>query len=488
MTIDQQSHFAAYYNMARHNLFSTLSYISKASGINEGNSNKESHLWDMQLINTLKQKGNPEEKIRIERLIYKHLPFLKPVVEDLRKKQGKDIKTHKMLADIICNWGKVITFYRDKFSHFCFVDERERDESYINREKNVVNDLNQIFTASCRTIKERFKLSTELEFLTKDRYKTVRLENNKRSTKINHKFRYSLQYENGRINQMGLIFLVCQLIEKEYATMLFDQQGYQGRDIYYDYAPLYCKYIRETFSAYKIVIPRGRMNVERNEITLAMDMLNELGKCPSELFDIISKEEQNKFRIKSESTGEEVLNKRYDDRFASLSLTYIDNCAVFENIRFQLSLGKYRYKFYNKQCVDDSTHVRIIQKELNGFGRINEIDALKEEKWGDLIRKFDDVEVDTADSKPYITDHKAKYLFNSNRIGLFYNSAQNSKLIRGAYIPDINNGARCIEPVCWISKYELPALIFHYILTKNKNNKLTESIIINCVERYKRND
>lgn len=485
MTIKEQSHFAAYYNMARHNMYETLCYISKISGIQEGKDNKESKIEHMQLFKTLTTKGNPEEKIRIEKLIYKHFPFFRPAVEDLRKESKENAKSQELLAKVIKNWAKVITYYRDKFSHAVFIDKRHQNEEFLNAEKSVLNDLNQIFTASARVIKERFGLSAELEFLTKGRYRTQTIDG-KRSTKLDPNFIYSLQDKNKRFKKMGLIFLVCQLIEKKYASMLFDQQGYKGRDIYFDYTPAQCKYIREVFSAHRIVLPRGRMDIERNEITIAMDMFNELRKCPKELFEIISKEGQNGFRTTSETTGEEVLLMRHSDRFANLVLQYIDNKEVFEKIRFQLSLGKYRYKFYDKACVDGDTHVRILQKELNGFGRINEIELLKEKKWGELIRKFDSSKIDTAETEPYITDQYPQYLFNGNRIGLYFNSAQGNAIRNGAYIPDIESGAHCIQPCCWISNYELPALIFHHILTKDKEKTLTERIIIDCVERYKK--
>jgi len=485
MTIKEQSHFAAYYNMARHNMYETLCYISKISGIQEGEDNKESKIEDMQLLRVLTTKGHPEEKIRIEKLIYKHLPLFRPAVEDLRKKSKENVKSPELLAKVIKNWAKVITYYRDKFTHYVFIDKRHENKEFLNAEMSVANDLNQIFTASARVIKERFGLSTELEFLTKGRYRTQTIDG-KRSTKLNPNFIYSLQDKNERLNKMGLIFLACQLIEKKYASMLFDQQGYMGRDIYFDFTPAQCKYIREVFSAHRIVLPRGRMDVERNEITIAMDMFNELGKCPKELFEIISKEEQKRFRTKSETTGEEVLLMRHSDRFATLALQYIDNRKVFEKIRFQLSLGKYRYKFYDKTCVDGDTHVRILQKELNGFGRINEIELLKEEKWGGLIRKFEDAKIDTAETKPYITDQYPQYLFNGNRIGIYFNSAHGKAMRNGAYIPDIESGAHCIQPICWISNYELPALIFHHILTKDEKKSLTEKIIIDCVERYKK--
>lgn len=249
----------------------------------------------------------------------------------------------------------------------------------------VVRLLTYLFSASVREIKKRYNLTTELNFL--NLYKTKRGENGTREVIIDTRHSFALQKDNGMLSRKGLIFLVCQFIDKKYATMLFDQQGYRGYGFYGNNNEARCQYIREVFSAYRMQRLNERMNVERNDIALAMDMLNELRRCPKELFDIISPDEQNKFRIKSDKTGEEVLLRRSSDRFALLAMQYIDCTGAFDKIRFQVSLGKYRYKFYDKTCIDGESHLRILQKELNGFGRLNDIDHAREEQWGDLIRK-----------------------------------------------------------------------------------------------------
>lgn len=513
MTIEQQSYFAAYYNMARRNLFVTLQHISKVAHLDATNDDiRESAIHEMRVVKRL-INGTAEEKVNIERLIYKHIPFMRAVVENRRYIENAHIETNsntnnkkkilakntQLLADAFTDWCIVITFFRDKFSHLIFNDPRSNDPQFIEREKRVVYDLNFLFTASARIIKERFSLTTQLEFLIKGRYKSEKLkdksgrfikdENGKPLTRmvIDPQFFYSLQNKDNRMSLMGNIFLVCQLIEKKYATMLLDSQGDNGNEVYQNYDEEQRRYIREVFSVHRIILPRNRMDIERIDIMLAMDMLNELRRCPAELFDVISPAEQKKFRIVSEVTGEEVLLRRSSDRFSSLAMEYFDNTHAFSNIRFQVSLGKYRYKFYNKKCIDGHSHMRTLQKELNGFGRIQEINNARITQWGKLIRRYDDITFDTPDTTPYITDHNAQYVINGNRIAMYFNSSLGNKLRNGYYLPDIQDDkAPCLQPICLMSIYELPAMLFHHLLTKENNKDATQKIIMDTVGQYHR--
>lgn len=503
MAIKHQAHYAAYYNMARHNLFVTLKHISNVAHINAiYKDTDESKMAEMEVVRKLKS-GTAEEKMNIERLIYRHMPFMRPVVEFRRQENNRNpekkrlsCRSHTLLHDALTDWCKVLTYHRDRYTHYYFNDERTHKAEYIDCEKQVVKDLNMLFIAAARLVKERFSLTTHLEFLTKSRYITKTLrdatgrvckdENGKpkKITQLNPLSFYSLQNNEEMLNNMGLTFLLCQFIEKKYATLLFDQLNYE---IYENHGEERRRYIREVFSAYRLNIPRERLDVERNDISLAMDMLNELRKCPAELFDVISPEEQERFRIISDVTQEEVLLRRRTDRFATLALEYIDFSKMFNKIRFQVSLGKYRYKFYDKTCIDGNSYIRTLQKELNGFGRLNEIEAKRRESWSSLIRYHEDVSADTVNTQPYITDHHAQYIINGNRIGMYFNGHDHHALNYGVYLPPIHDDkAPCLQPICNMSTYELPALLFHHILTKSKQPGATEQILIDTVERYNR--
>lgn len=164
------------------------------------------------------------------------------------------------------------------------------------------------------------------------------------------------------------------------------------------------KYGFEMLGVYCTKLPAAKYDVTTNNVALALDILNELSKCPDELYSLLSPQNQNRFRFLDEMYNE-VFMCRKTDRFANLVMEYIDKNNLFERIRFQVSLGKYRYKFYNKTCIDGSNQVRSLQKDLNGFGRIDKMNEIRKTQRNNLIRFTDNEEnfapKDTAETTPY---------------------------------------------------------------------------------------
>ena len=123
---------------------------------------------------------------------------------------------------------------------------------------------------------------------------------------------------------------------------------------------------------------------------LALDMLNDLKKCPKELFELLSKEKQQKFREKDApddtEDGQETLMRRYSDRFPYFAIRYCDENEVFENLRFHIDLGKYYFKFYEKQTIDGGTYQRALDKRLKTFGRIKEVKSKVKQEWDEIIK------------------------------------------------------------------------------------------------------
>ena len=282
--------------------------------------------------------------------------------------------------------------------------------------------------------------------------------------------------------------------------------------------------IRDMLSIYRLRSPRGRkLEGSDNQVTLALDLLNELRKCPKELYDVLSPDGQAFFEDEvkrpNERTPEVVKRFRSMDRFPFLALRYIDETGVFDNIRFQVQLGKLRYKFYPKTCINGEEEIRSLQKEINGYGKLQEIELERKSKYVDLLQttaeksvkiEHEDmylnllqIERDNANSKPYITDSKAFYNIHNNRIGLFWNELEyvdgktNQHVVKpqkGDYLPslsDVQDGKASVDmpaPMAMLSVYELPALIFYqYLLSQQHEmtNHTAEDIIIGKYNRLK---
>lgn len=492
MSNDSKHIFGAYLNMARHNAFIILSHISKCLGATkEGD---EANLPYMKAITILKT-GKPEEKEKAVKMLVKHFPFLNPMADNEISRKDSKIKAASpdTYHDILEKIFNVLNSLRNQHSHYIYIDDREEEKKREtdSENKELVYYLKNCFNGARQVSKKRFGFSdSDMTFLTGSR-EGDRYYKDGRSHKERDDFAYKLDTENKMLSRQGILFLICLLIEKKYATMLLDAPalGFFQKNT----PELKKKIIREIFTVYRMCLPKERMDSENPRMALGLDMLNELKKCPDELFETLSKEDRDKFRIKPEDAADsdntEILMKRYQDRFPYYAMRYFDDNELFNNIRFQVSLGKYRYGFYNKKGIDSDKEdrVRILQKELNGFGRLNQIEERRRNEWKDLIRPYEEIRPDTAGEKPYITDHRANYIVNGNRIAMAFNSGERAKLRSGCFIPELNEKeTRCIEPDCWMSIYELKAMVFHSLLCDREDKQETESLITDYVGRYRK--
>lgn len=505
--------FGAYLNMARQNAFITLSHISKILGAEkEGN---EARLSEMKAITILKS-GRPEEKEKAVKMLTKHFPFLKPMVDNdiSRKDSGSQTASTDMYSDILTKTFNILNLLRDQHSHYIFIDDRidgkegDKSKTIESDNKKLVYYLKNCFDGARRISKDRFEFSdNDMKFLTGskdgDRYEEIlkvddngkTIYNGKWPAKIHRErddFAYKLDTRDKVLSSKGILFLICLFIEKKYATMLLDTPElhfFQNNT-----SDIQKKIIREIFSIYRMRLPKARIDSEKPVFALGLDMLNELKKCPDELFETLSKKDQDIFRVQPEGDNAdndnmEILMKRYQDRFPYYAMRYFDDNRLFKKIRFQVSLGKYRYEFYEKKGIDsdNNNRVRSLQKELNGFGRLDEIEKSRQEKWAKYIRPYEEIRQDTADENPYITDHRANYVTNGNRIGIAFNSANRQIIDKGHFIPEVvGKQTLCQAPDCWMSIYELKAMVFHNLLCDKDSKGETESVIINYVERYRR--
>ena len=262
--------------------------------------------------------------------------------------------------------------------------------------------------------------------------------------------------------------------------------------------------LREMLCIYRVRLPKGkRLDKKDTKGLLALDILNELRKCPEELYELLSKEGKEFFidhvKSKDKAAPDIVKRLRFGDRFPYLALRAIDECEVFSRIRFQVRLGSYRFKFYDKTCIDGSTQLRRLQKEINGFGRLQDVEALRQSHWKNLFQKkeYESVQLedksayldlmqfvnDDKGSAPYITDTRSSYNIHNNRIGLIWNGNECRSLRniqdgdtqrQGVYLPELKaadgtpkTSGKDIEqlsPLCSLSIYELPALLFYHYL------------------------
>lgn len=577
--------FGAYFNMARTNLIKTLNYILPIVGVrgNYSESQFDKMLHALFLIQSGRNEGltveqkqwekklrlNPEQQIRLQKLLFKHFPVLGPIMADVadhkaylnkKNKKKSEVQSEEetfeqlkgvSLADcleMLCLMAETLTECRNYFTHKDPYNTPEQLADQYFHQQKISKKLDKVVVASRRILKNREGLSVnEFEFLTgidhlyqdvvKDESGCVKKKNGKELKafveyddfyfKISKKLdkNYTIKGENGQsvvidtvLSDFGLLYFCVLFLSKPYAklfieeTQLFDSSPFSENEN---------MIMSEMLSVYRIRTPRlHKIDSRDNKAALAMDIFGELRRCPIELYDLLDKNNGQPFfhdevKRPNSQTPEVSKRLRYGDRFPTLALRYIDETELFKRIRFQLQLGAFRYKFYDKaNCVDGITRVRCYQKDINGYGRLQEVADKRMEKWGDLIQKREEKSVkleyeelyidldqfpeDTADSTPYITDRRPTYNIHANRIGLFWEDSQNPKEFtlfdeRGMYIPELlvtedeKAPIKMPAPRCALSVYDLPAMLFYEYLCKKKNvSPSAEQIIINYEAEYHR--
>ena len=500
--------FAAYINMARNNMFLVIKHISTSLQLRVETIN-ENRLYDCELVNLLRNSRKPELTQRAIKMIDRYMPFIKPMlasnIQNINKANDKAPKgkqkdstaiTPQMYYQGLVLLIKTLNAYRNEYTHYeavnCWSDE------LLSQQNLLIQYLKNAFDGGRRVVKERFSLSeNDMRFLTGperyeeivklDEYGNPIYDRRGRKQKIHRErkdFYYKLDHKEGDyfvLSSTGLVMFIAMFLHKQYAKILIDKSG-----LFRDRCPdeKEKKIIFEIFSVYHLKLINDRIESTQPKYALGLDILNELQKCPKELYETLNDGDKESFRIINDE-GNENLLMRYSDRFPQLAMRYIDQYDVLPGMCFQVALGKYKHTFYDKKCADAevANRVRSLEKEVSGYGKLDAAELARKQQYGAIMK--DPATIDSAQSTPYITDHKASYMITGNRIGIMYNDAHRQVLTNNLYIPQLKGkDTRNEYPVCWLSIYELPALLYHHLLSK-ENADATASIIKKYVAAYR---
>lgn len=501
--IEEYKHlYGTYATMALRNIQIILDHIQKVAALpssDNDNTSKSENFWEHRVMLCLKDETystnvyHEKTAMIIEKLLH-CFPFLKTMADSRRIYINKKYELTRQEINsndifyILNNLFRVLKRYRDYTLHY-MISESSFDDSSKFLEMNetpLSHSIHEYYTAALRNTKERYRYTTEdLSFIQEHRI-------NKKTKKRNLDFFLSMQSHNDdktdklHLSGVGVAQLICFFLEKKYINQFISNLPI-NKD--YNQSTKEYKIIQRSLSINSIRLPKERIHSEKKELSIALDMLNELKRCPKELFDTLSQNDQDNFRIMS-SDGNEVILMRHTDRFAQLSLQYIDCNHLFNRIRFHVNMGKLRYLFQaEKKCIDGNSRVRVLEHSLNGFGRLNEMEQYRNQNdvfFGDSnikIRDFENIQRDDdyAENYPYIVDTYTHYILDNNKIEMYFTD---DKIVPKIYKTGDKHW-RVNKPVprCRLSTLELPSMMFHMHLLGNKK---TEQRIINVYNNYKR--
>ena len=531
---------SAYLNMARHNVYRVMLHISKQMQVAE---DKEEAQMEAFSVWKKLSSGTPVEQMKMIQLLQKHFPFLKAAFDVEKKKSDENVAisaSPKEIKRIFTSFLTVLNRLRNEYSHYS--PEPRKTEG----EEKLIAYLYRCMDGSAREVRNRFSLTVNdpkgaketakvLEVnkavfdIFQDTFRKEKVKALDKSGKVKQdnkgrpqfEFRdkenyyYALKDANAALSDIGIVFFTCLFLEKRYAAMFLDAIKPWPQD----FNEIERKAVLEVFTVYHIHLPKEKYDSTRPEYALGLDMLNELQKCPKELFDILSAKNRDALSVDIKADRPDVVTddgvtvkdgkvqmRRVRDRFAPLALQYLDSQKAFNDIRFMVRLGQYRFSFYKKQCVADDAPdtLRVLQKEVRGFGRIDEIEDARKKHYSTLFKatsiKTNDkgIEVhelipDAPDSTPYITDTKAHYLIDNYRVGLRVDKPLYLPLLQDKEGKPVRSAGdiSSLSPQAWLSTYELPGLVFYQYLYsifdgKGKQLPCAEEIIKSYISAYEK--
>lgn len=520
MTTEMKPVMASYLNMARHNVYRTLIHISTQMQIAE--QGDEDKLAKFEIWKKLEKAPAPEQ-MKLIKLLQKHFPVLQAFF-NYEKKAGKvmvDTSAHDVRHFFVKQLLPTLSRIRNEYTHYAAKPRPQKEEGELRPY------LRQALADSVPAVFDRFAVEVVEDNKCKKKKPTQPKVVSEAVKKIfpepfdkkgNKKSIYNL-VSGDAFSDLGVVFFTCLFLERRYTAMFLDALKPWPES----FNEVQRKAVFEVFSYDHIRLPREKYDSVTPDYALGLEMLNELQKCPAELFDILSSKDQERLSVDIKSDDPDVVTddgvtvkggkvqmKRVSDRFARMAMMYIDRTNAFKNLRFMVHLGNYRFKFYMKQCVADkeADTLRTLQKEINGFGRIDEIEAARRQMYAPMFKatvkkeNVDGVEVeelqpDHAGMKPYMTDTKANYVFDNNRIGLRAIGGDREPRL---YLPALTENGEPIDdakqiklytPNAWLSVYELPGLIFYKLLCDTypeQAEKLgdAEKVIMSYINAYRK--
>jgi len=301
----------------------------------------------------------------------------------------------------------------------------------------------------------------------------------------------SINKDTGQISQNGIIQLLAIFLNKKQLEILFDNTHYLKGTLKLNHL---CT--RWTYSqlAYRNI--KKLLKSDYSNDSLILQMLSELTKCPKHLYpnlpnnskqefiedlnEYLKETEYFKDSIAQETVSNEVIRKRYEDKFPYFAIRFLDEFIDFPNLRFQINLGKFNHNTCLKKFENTAVYTeRQILEKLTIFEKLTLATNKKTEYF---------LNNNLPDSEGWQEYPKPSYQFYNNNIGFWLgikNGAvtdakekrENDKSSKFDILKKIGLECCLKKPVAYLSFNELPALLYTVLIEK-KTAKEVERIFL----------
>lgn len=480
-TLNDKHFWAAFLNLARHNVYITINHINKLLEIRQIDNDEK--VLD---IKALWQKVDKDinQKARLRELMIKHFPFLEFAIYNNNKdgkqeeKQAK-AQSFESLKDCLFLFLKKLQESRNYYSHYKYSESSQEPKL----EKELRKKMYNIFDASIRLVKEDYQYNKDID-PEKD------FKHLERKEDFNYLF---TDKDNKRkITKNGLLFFVSLFLEKKDAIWM--QQKLRG---FKDNRGNKEKMTHEVFCRSRMLLPKIRLESTQTQDWILLDMLNELIRCPKSLYERLQGAYREKFKVPFDSIDEDYDAEqepfrntlvRHQDRFPYFALRYFDYNEIFKNLRFQIDLGTYHFSIY-KKLIGDNKEDRHLTHKLYGFERIQEFAKQKRpNEWQALVK---DLDIYETSNEQYISETTPHYHLENQKIGIRFknkkdkiwpsletNGKENEK---SKYNLD-----KSFQAEAFLSVHELLPMMFYYLLLKKEepnNDEKNASIVEGFIKK-----
>ena len=463
----KDKHFwAAFLNLARHNVYITVNHINKI--LEEGEINRDG--YEKTLENSWNEIKDINKKDRLSKLIIKHFPFLEATTyrqnptDTTKQKEEKQAEAQSLenLKESFFVFIYKLRDLRNHYSHYKHSKSLERPKFEEDLQKKMYN----IFNASIRLVKEDYQYNKNIN--PKKDFKHL-------DRKRKGKFYYSFADNEGNITESGLLFFVSLFLEKKDAIWVQKKlEGFKCSNKSYQ------KMTNEVFCRSRMLLPKLRLESTQTQDWILLDMLNELIRCPKSLYERLQGEDREKFRVPLDPIDEDYDVEqepfkntlvRHQDRFPYFALRYFDYNEIFTNLRFQIDLGTYHFSIY-KKLIGGQKEDRHLTHKLYGFERIQEFDKQnRPDEWKAIVKDFDTYE---TSNERYISETTPHYHLENQKIGIRFRNGNNDIWPSLETNGENNEKSKYkldkqYQAEAFLSVHELLPMMFYYLLLKTEN-------------------
>lgn len=489
--LDNKHFWAAFLNLARHNVYITVNHINK---VLELKNKKDQDIiidndQDILAIKTHWKKvdGDLNKTERLRELMTKHFPFLETAIYTKNKEDKEEVKQEKQ--------AKAQSFDSLKHCLFLFLEKLQEARNYYSHykysestkepmlEKELLKKMYNIFDDNIQLVIKDYQHNKDIN---PD-------EDFKHLDRTEEEFNYYFtRNKKGNITASGLLFFVSLFLEKKDAIWM--QQKLRG---FKDNRESKKKMTHEVFCRSRMLLPKLRLESTQTQDWILLDMLNELIRCPKSLYERLQGEDREKFKVPFDPADEDYDAEqepfkntlvRHQDRFPYFALRYFDYNEIFTNLRFQIDLGTYHFSIY-KKLIGGQKEDRHLTHKLYGFERIQEFAKQnRPDEWKAIVKDLDTYE---TSNERYISETTPHYHLENQKIGIRFRNGNND-IWPSLETNGENNEKRKYkldkqyQAEAFLSVHELLPMMFYYLLLKKEepnNDERNASIVEGFIKR-----